>query len=52
MPLPRFNDDESVIEELQRDMLEAAERLEFERAAYLRDQILTIKRKKDKIKPE
>ena len=33
---------EAVIEELRRDMLEAADNLEFERAAYLRDQIKRI----------
>jgi excinuclease ABC subunit B len=32
-----------LLEELQRDMLEAADKLEFERAAYLRDQIAAIK---------
>jgi excinuclease ABC subunit B len=35
-------DGEAVIEELRRDMLEAADNLEFERAAYLRDQIKRI----------
>lgn len=33
-----------VIEELRRQMIEAAERLEFERAAKLRDQMLAIER--------
>ena len=32
-----------LLEELQRDMLEAADKLEFERAAYLRDHIAAIK---------
>ena len=35
-------DGEAVIEELRRDMLEAADNLEFERAAYLLDQIKRI----------
>ncbi len=34
-----------VLEELTREMLEAADNLEFERAAYLRDQIKELKRK-------
>ena len=33
-----------IIEELTRDMLEAADNLEFERAAYLRDQIRRLKK--------
>ena len=33
-----------VILELEREMLEAADNLEFERAAYLRDQIAKLKR--------
>ena len=37
-------DRNELLEELQRDMLEAADRLEFERAAYLRDQIAAIKK--------
>ena len=36
---------EELIAELTRDMLEAADNLEFERAAYLRDQIKKLKRK-------
>lgn len=35
-----------LIAELTRDMLEAADNLEFERAAYLRDQIKELKKKK------
>ena len=35
-----------LVAELTREMLEAADRLEFERAAYLRDQIATLKRGK------
>ena len=35
-----------ILAELERDMLEAADNLEFERAAYLRDQIREIKRKR------
>ena len=34
-----------LIAELTRDMLEAADNLEFERAAYLRDQIKKLKSK-------
>ena len=34
---------EEVLQELERDMLEAADNLEFERAAYLRDQIKAMK---------
>ncbi len=34
------------LEELTRDMLQAADNLEFERAAYLRDQIKELKKKK------
>ena len=45
-PLPEIGDKASLLEELQRDMLDAADRLEFERAAYLRDQIMALKRKK------
>ena len=33
-----------VLEELTREMLEAADNLEFERAAYLRDQIKELKK--------
>ena len=33
-----------LIAELTREMLEAADRLEFERAAYLRDQIASLKK--------
>ena len=36
---------EQTIEELTRDMLEAADNLEFERAAYLRDQIKKLKKR-------
>jgi len=35
---------ETLLEELTRDMLEAADNLEFERAAYLRDQIAELKK--------
>ena len=35
-----------LLEELTRDMLKAADNLEFEHAAYLRDQIKALKRKK------
>jgi len=36
----------NLLEELTRDMLEAADNLEFERAAYLRDQIAQLKAQK------
>ena len=35
-----------ILAELERDMLEAADNLEFERAAYLRDQIRELRGKK------
>ena len=35
-----------IVAELERDMLEAADNLEFERAAYLRDQIRELKGKR------
>ena len=38
--------EEETVQELTRDMLEAADNLEFERAAYLRDRIKALKRKK------
>ncbi len=37
---------EEALEELTREMLEAADNLEFERAAYLRDQIKEMKKKR------
>ena len=37
-------DERELIAELTRDMMEAADNLEFERAAYLRDQIATMKK--------
>ena len=40
----KFERIELTLEELTRDMLEAADNLEFERAAYLRDQIKELKR--------
>ena len=39
-------DEGEVLEEMTREMLEAADNLEFERAAYLRDQIKAMKAKK------
>lgn len=42
------DDLKELINELQTEMLEAAERLEFERAAMIRDQIKLIKRKNKK----
>ena len=50
-PENRDSDDVSaieLIEEMTRDMLEAADRLEFERAAYLRDRIAEIKKAAEK----
>ena len=41
-----------LLEELTRDMLEAADNLEFERAAYLRDQIAALKGKDKKRIPK
>ena len=38
-------DSRTLVEELKREMLEAAEALEFERAAYLRDQLAALKDK-------
>ncbi len=40
-----LNDTSLLLEELTRDMLQAADNLEFERAAYLRDQIKELKKK-------
>ena len=37
-------DGPALVEELTREMLEAADRLEFERAAYLRDQLKALKK--------
>ena len=37
-------DREQILQELTKDMLEAADNLEFERAAYLRDQIAELKK--------
>ncbi len=42
------SDTRVLLEELTRDMLQAADNLEFERAAYLRDQIKELKKKKGK----
>ena len=41
-----------VLEELTREMLEAADNLEFERAAYLRDQIAELKGKNREPRPK
>ena len=48
-PIAISEDDdlESVIFSLEQEMLEAAERLEFERAALLRDQIAKLRREHD-----
>ncbi len=45
-PVPSPLTPNELIAELTRDMLEAADNLEFERAAYLRDQIKELKKKK------
>jgi excinuclease ABC subunit B len=37
--------DQAVLDDLRREMMEAADALEFERAAYLRDQIKSLERK-------
>ncbi len=50
MPVKPAADGAELLEELTRDMLEAADNLEFERAAYLRDQIADLKRRKAKVK--
>ena len=39
------DDSAALIAELTKDMLEAADNLEFERTAYLRDQIKELKKK-------
>ncbi|MBR4597715.1 MAG: excinuclease ABC subunit UvrB [Opitutales bacterium] len=45
--IPQKDDElKELIAELQQEMLEAADRLEFERAALIRDQIKSLKRKK------
>jgi excinuclease UvrABC helicase subunit UvrB len=36
--------DQAVLDDLRREMMEAADALEFERAAYLRDQIKKLSR--------
>ena len=36
---------DELVAELTKDMLEAADKLEFERAAYLRDKIKELKKK-------
>ncbi len=46
LPRPDEMDPNELLAELTRDMLEAADALEFERAAYLRDQIKALKKKK------
>ena len=43
---PAVTDRGEVILDLEREMLEAADNLEFERAAYLRDQIKKLKSRK------
>ena len=46
LPRPDEMDPNELLAELTRDMLEAADALEFERAAYLRDQIKALKKQK------
>ena len=46
LPRPDEMDSNELLAELTRDMLEAADALEFERAAYLRDQIKALKKQK------
>jgi len=46
---PEKFDVEETIAALQEEMLQAAEALEFERAAYIRDQIKTLRNKKSKV---
>ena len=41
--LSRGGVDQAVLDDLRREMMEAADALEFERAAYLRDQIKALK---------
>ncbi len=48
LPRPDEMDPNELLAELTRDMLEAADALEFERAAYLRDQIKALKKKTKK----
>ena len=43
-PASAAADPKEVIAEMTREMLEAADRLEFERAAYLRDQIAKLRK--------
>ena len=43
VPLPGGTVDQAVLDDLRREMMEAADALEFERAAYLRDQIKALK---------
>ena len=42
-PTAQIAEGEKLLEELKREMLEAADKLEFERAAFLRDQIKKLK---------
>ena len=42
-PASSAADPKEIIAEMTREMLEAADRLEFERAAYLRDQIAKLR---------
>ena len=43
--LSRGGVDQAVLDDLRREMMEAADALEFERAAYLRDQIKSLEKK-------
>jgi excinuclease ABC subunit B len=46
MPVVGGAIDQSVLDDLRREMMEAADALEFERAAYLRDQIKKLESRK------
>ena len=43
MPVAGGTVDQAVLDDLRREMMAAADALEFERAAYLRDQIRKLK---------
>ena len=45
VPLPGGTVDQAVLDDLRREMMEAADALEFERAAYLRDQIKSLEKR-------
>lgn len=49
MPAPTEENLDAIVDELEAEMLEAAENLEFERAAALRDRIRAISNDLDRI---